>query len=310
MMPVTVRMSWFAVGGGTVAMLLVVGLVAALFSGRVWAVLVGLVGTLLLVVGGLMLLGTLYFVRVRVQMAVPETAVEARSREQSSGRTSEELPSGGLPGHQHGADALEDRPTSASAQLTAGVIAESPVNDAKVPPIGAPRPTWMDGQMGRIGDVYRTTVKVGPAFSRTECEKQLPRALDDAVGTYADHLLGEGRGQFIHLPAAYIRNHLLRNEWEEQRETTYDTMFILHELLEFDREANEAIEANYRQSVVMGRLAYTATGGGVVLGLLTILFGYLKLDTLSRGYYTGRLRFTAVAAILALAAVAGLLAIG
>jgi hypothetical protein len=264
----------------------------------------------LLVVGGLMLLGGWFFVKRSAQMAEPATVVESRSREQLSGRTPEELPWGGLPGRQGGADGPEDHQTSASAQLTAGAVAESPVDEATVPPVGAPRPAWMDGQMGRVGDVYRTTGKVGPAFSRTECEKQLPRALDDAVGTYADHLLGEGRGQFIHLPAAYIRNHLVRNEWEEQRETTYDTMFILHELLEFDREANEAIEANYRQSVVMGRLAYTATGGGVVLGLLTILFGYLKLDTLSRGYYTGRLRLTAAAAILALAAVAGLLAIG
>lgn len=276
-----------------IGIVIVIGLFSALFSARFWAALAGIVGTFVLLAGGLLLASAIIFAIRGIPdqatvFAVAETAPPVVSRQISvaapdflSGETSDLPPKAEL-----------------SAEKQEGA------------PTGAPRPAWMNGQMGRVGDVYRTSVKVGPAFSRTECEKQLPTTLQDAVQTYADHLLGEGRGRFVHLPAAYIRNRLVRGEWEERRETTYDTMFTLHELVEFDREANEAIEANYRQSVVMGRLAYTAAGGGLVLGLLTILFCYLKLDTLTRGYYTGRLRLTAAVAILALAAVAGLLAIG
>jgi hypothetical protein len=135
----------------------------------------------------------------------------------------------------------------------------------------------------------------------------LPEELRLAIRTYADHHLGAGKGKYVNLDMAYIHNHLVRDEYEEKRQHTFDTMSTLNVLLEFDRDANEAIEANYKHAMVAGRLGYTAAGGGGVLALLTILFGYFKLDTLTRGYYTGRLRLTAATAILALAAIAGLL---
>jgi hypothetical protein len=144
-------------------------------------------------------------------------------------------------------------------------------------------------------------------MSRTECERELPGALRGAVATYADHLLGEGKGKLVNLPMSYIHEHIVHGEWEERRQDTITTMISLHELLEFDSHANQMIEASYRRSVVQSRLGYLSMGGGTLLGLLTIVFGYLKLDTLTRGYYTGRLRLTALAAILGLAVIAGFL---
>ncbi|MEX2560587.1 MAG: hypothetical protein WD403_11770 [Pirellulales bacterium] len=51
-------------------------------------------------------------------------------------------------------------------------------------------------------------------------------------------------------------------------------------------------------------------GAGWLLGVLATFFGYLKLDTLSRGYYSGRLRFAAAAMILTQAVVAALMVRG
>lgn len=172
---------------------------------------------------------------------------------------------------------------------------------------GPPRPAWMDAPTGRAGDVYRTRTKVGPCFSLVECEGQLPNALRQAVQTYADRQLGEGKGQFVNLPTSYIHDHIVLKEWEERKQDLIEPMIYLHVLLQFDSDARRAIQASYDNTVVVERLAQTATAGGVVLGLLTIIFGYLKLDTLTRGYYTWRLRLTAAAAILGLAAVAGFL---
>lgn len=285
---------WVAVGGLFAIVLVVALLVAALLSGRVWAVLVGVFGMLLLVVGGLLLAGAWIFT-VRSEVARVEVAERARVQIKTEAPRPETRDPSDLSG------IASDR----SLQDGGGkVVLGTEQADA---PSGPPRPAWMDAQQGLVGGVYRTTVKVGPSFTRTECEQQLPEARRLAVRTYTDHFLGEGRGRYVDLPMSYIRNHLVRGEWEERRQTTFETMITLHELLEFDSEANEAIEASYKQSVVMGRLGYTAMGGGAILGLLTILFGYLKLDTLTRGYYTGRLRLTAATAILALAAIAGLL---
>ena len=49
-------------------------------------------------------------------------------------------------------------------------------------------------------------------------------------------------------------------------------------------------------------------GAWPVLGFLGLVFGYLKLDTATRGYYTGRLQIGALAAVLSLAAAGVLLA--
>jgi len=39
-----------------------------------------------------------------------------------------------------------------------------------------------------------------------------------------------------------------------------------------------------------------------LLGLMGVVFAYLRLDTATKGYYSGRLQFLAAAAILALSA--------
>lgn len=42
-----------------------------------------------------------------------------------------------------------------------------------------------------------------------------------------------------------------------------------------------------------GRLVSVAIGGGTLLALLSILFGYLRLEHATRGFYSGRLQLVA-----------------
>lgn len=282
-----------------VAIILFVVLLAALVNGRMWSAIVGLVG-LLLVVGGLLLVGGLLYLSQPVSSRQPPivrfdgfAGQRHQTIEPLSARLQAERPD------QPDGDSLSSsgatRPSSSDANTDE--------------PAGPRRPAWMDRPMGRVDGLYRTRATVGPWMSRTECERELPDVLRGAVATYADHLLGEGKGRFVSLPMSYIHEHIVRGEWEERRQDTIHTMISLHYLLEFDPETNHAIEANYRQSVVQSRLGYLSAGGGALVGLLTIVFGYLKLDTLTRGYYTGRLRLTAATAILVLAVIAGLLVV-
>ena len=52
----------------------------------------------------------------------------------------------------------------------------------------------------------------------------------------------------------------------------------------------------------------TGLGVGIVILLLSTMFSYFKLDTATRGYYTGRLQFAAAAAILTVIAASVLFA--
>ncbi|HVX14606.1 MAG TPA: hypothetical protein VHC22_25690 [Pirellulales bacterium] len=283
--------------------LLVCALIAAILSGRIAAVLAGLGGILLL--GGVFVLVGLYFVRIeRAGPAAPWTQVGPPRTVQfvPAARPSETIDDPGL-----NQIPLADFPDALRNDKSAALSDTGATPSSNAEPGGKSRPAWMDTAHGRVGDVYRTTVTAGPWLTRAECEEQLAGVLREAVQRYADRFLGEGKGRFVDLDMSYIHDHIVRDEWEERRQQTIETMTYLHELLEFDQAANRAIDASYKQTVVKGRLGYTAIGGGVLLGLLTVVFGYLKVDTLTRGYYTGRLRLTAATAILALVAVAGLL---
>jgi hypothetical protein len=293
--------SWAILGLVTFAGL-IVGSLVAMFSGRALAVLMGVAGMLLFAVGGLLLAGVWYVTRSHVTATA--TVFEA------SGHSNPEQLALPMPPKPSPPKTIVAPPVQLLTAEAPDLSADSSLIAANKPATSPPRPAWMDAETGRVGDVYRTRLTVGPWLSRSECERELPEALREAVRTYADQLLGEGKGRFVDLPMSYIHNQIVHGEWEERRQQTIDTMTYLHELLEFDRDARQRIEAEYKESVVLGRLGYTAAGGGALLGLLTIAFGYLKLDTLTRGHYTGRLRLTATAAILALAAVAGLLVMG
>lgn len=175
---------------------------------------------------------------------------------------------------------------------------------------GAGRPAWMDQPMGKHDGVFRTIATAGPYSTPQECREKLNEAIQGAIKHYVDGFLPRRAGVKIDLPPSFIHNQLVRGEWLEQSEYSVGPMYNLHALLVFDQQANQEIDRLYHEGQVQGRLAYTGAGAGLVLALISTLFGYLKLDTLTRGYYTGRLRVAAGAAILALAAVAGLLAQG
>jgi hypothetical protein len=176
-----------------------------------------------------------------------------------------------------------------------------------------PRPKWMDEPQGKHGDdgEYRKIASVEFYHSRSECEEALPNELRSAVEKYIDQFLGEqGAGKLVAMPMHDIHERVVRDEWEEHAAGSYGTIVNLHKLLVFDRNVKNEILERYQRARVAGRLATTGVGAGLFLGFLGTVFGYLKLDTLTRGYYARRLQFTAGAAILAEAAAAALLAQG
>lgn len=167
------------------------------------------------------------------------------------------------------------------------------------------RVAWADAPTGLVGGIYRTRLEVGDYATREECDRNLPEALQQAVKAYAERLIGEGAGRRTNVPLPYIHEHIVKQEWEEHPVASFGPMVRLHVLMEFDQNDRDYIKDLHQQALVAERLKYTAVATGGLFALLATVFGYLKLDTLTRGYYTGRLRMAAALTILAL--VAGLL---
>lgn len=230
--------------------------------------------------------------------------------------TSPVPPAGAVPSAvEHNGDS-KDGDNKAAAEATAGAelaatqlaeAVEAPDSTTSAAPVATvPRPAWIGEADRSVDGEYRMHVKVGPYTTSDECRDQLDVELPAAIDRYARRrLVKEAPTRFV--PSLqYIHHHLLKEEYFEQtvHEAPVGAMLNLHALLVIDRQAGAEIERQYKQAVVAERLEYAGGGAGLILGLLATLFGYLKLDTLTRGYYSGRLRLAAALVILAEAAIA------
>jgi len=63
---------------------------------------------------------------------------------------------------------------------------------------------------------------------------------------------------------------------------------------------HKRVDRNWQTNQTKNRLTQFALIGLTVFGLLATLFGYLKLQTLTRGFYTGHLQFICIALIIGL----------
>ncbi|MBI2823053.1 MAG: hypothetical protein HYX69_00015 [Planctomycetia bacterium] len=168
------------------------------------------------------------------------------------------------------------------------------------------RPEWIDEAAARVGDVYHKTVKTDAWDTTEECEKDLVKAERQAVREYVDRSFGDGASSRFEIPQSFIKQRIEQETWEEPHESSVGMMKVMYARLEFDSRVRTQLQHMWRDKIVQRRLEETAGGAGAILLVLGTLFSYLKLDTLTRGYYTGRLRFAAGAVILA--TVAGVVA--
>jgi hypothetical protein len=91
----------------------------------------------------------------------------------------------------------------------------------------------------------------------------------------------------------------------------YTPYYQLYALCEYDSQTRRELSQLWQNTKIERQLWYAGTGAGLVFALLATLLGYLKLDTQTRGYYSGRLKLAAgaVSAAIVVAATMVLMAI-
>lgn len=171
----------------------------------------------------------------------------------------------------------------------------------------AQRPAWVDQPPSRNGGKAVFTVTAGPHATDELCQRELNTQLRNAVDAHIDSFIGQpGAGRRVGLSVAYIRDRLVKDQYAETVQASFGPMRNVHALVEIDEDAHRLIAEQYQQALMQARLGYTAGSFGLVLVVLATAFGYLKLDTLTKGYYSGRLKVAATAVILTAAAAAAL----
>lgn len=164
---------------------------------------------------------------------------------------------------------------------------------------------WINSPPKIVGNAYQMAIVVGPYTTRQECDAELPNELRKALQHYAEEVCFRGPSvPHVVLPDEYLRQEVVKEQWEEPHQSSVGPMVRLHVLLRFNSKVKERILEERYRNVIAGRLWQGGVGLAAILGLVAVIFGYLKIDLSTAGAYRGRLRFAAILAILGLVAAA------
>ena len=212
----------------------------------------------------------------------------------------------------------QDPETEASADSTSSELSSDiTVETGEI--IIPPRPEWVEADEVQTGDIHTMAVSSGPNETERECRKALDRALQKAVDSYIDWHLGPvyddrfRASKLVRYELDEIKQRLIPpgKIYHEVIQVSFGPMHQMHAQLAFDpafrRELDgrrSELEQHWKQWIVQQRLVAIAVGFGLLLALMGVVFTYFRLDTATRGFYSGRLKWAAAAAIAAVVAVA------
>jgi hypothetical protein len=171
------------------------------------------------------------------------------------------------------------------------------------------RPAWLESGPTYDGELFKVAVRGGPYPSLRKCESDLEQEIKLAVAEFTnDHLRAAHAATFISYSLKDLHTRkVVREQFSEQLGTSLGLMNQMHAQLVFDDRFRDELDGRWAEIRSKSRLTQTGLGTGIVLLLLGTLYSFLKLDTATRGYYTGRLQFAAATTILALVAASVLL---
>ncbi len=182
-------------------------------------------------------------------------------------------------------------------------VAESGKSDSESP-IVIDRPSIPD--WARQPDVLS-----GPVHSMVAVDtvEGLDAKLTEKTNEYINWYIGDDvASDAINYDIQFIKQHLLVKTEHRQREMSGEKVSAAYALLEFDESFRRQLDEQWRDAVSKRRVLFAGLIGGSVLALLGVVLSYFRLDSATRGFYTGRLQFVSIAAILTLIAVGVLMA--
>jgi len=177
------------------------------------------------------------------------------------------------------------------------------------------RPEWVDHPPKRVGDVYRAVVSSDPFSTVDECFEQLESRFPGEVQKRLAKLVPSDQSSLVSGEAIlasgvtldYIMREVCREQFTEITERDYGAMKQVHVLMEFTPAIETRLLDSWQSHMRRYRLVPVVEIAGCVLAALALLYGMLRFDTWTRGYYTKRLFIGVPAAIIAIIAVVAIL---
>lgn len=159
-------------------------------------------------------------------------------------------------------------------------------------------PEWVVHPPKRVGNTYRQVVVSGPFSTVDQCHHALEEKLRLAVQErLASQFSADSANQHfsptsfrkMNLPLDYILREICRDEYVETVDASFGEMKQVHVLMEFDASIMQHLSEMWRNLEMWERLQTVVVLAIAALLLLTLVYGFLKIDTWTRGYYTKQL---------------------
>lgn len=173
-------------------------------------------------------------------------------------------------------------------------------------------PKWVVTPPKRVGEVLRETVASDPFVTAEECrrqleQEQLPHIVARQIGYLASAKLGRSvrivNPLEVGIGLDYILREVCRDEFVGTTDTSVGEMKIVHVLLEFNTQVDQHLTAAWLQHERHERFAAFGKMAAMSLIGLATIYGLLRFDTWSQGYYSKQLLVGGVLAIIAFAVV-------
>jgi hypothetical protein len=190
-------------------------------------------------------------------------------------------------------------------------------------PVGGARPAWVDEVPRRRGNTWPQVVVAGDYATPDECDVETDRLLLEKTWQYFQRIVGpaperawpymDGQNQEdvaramlaeYDIGLDFIRRQIVPQEGEfleKVQSPSLGPMYRLYTLMEFTPQVEARFKAKWAARWQYGRIAAVGTISGLTLAGIGLLYGLLKVDTWTKGYYTKRLFLGVPAAILGLA---------
>jgi hypothetical protein len=187
-----------------------------------------------------------------------------------------------------------------------GVSASAATSQAKTSAKSRSKPDWVTNPAGLVGETRHVVVSVGPYQSLDECylaleEKMCEVALGrvrELASVESGSTVNVANLQQIRVGTDYVLRELCIGEYDEVVHASFGPMRKAYALMAFTQPQDKWLLDRWKDFARRDRLTVLAILSGLTVGGVAFVYGLLKVDTWTRGYYSKRLFIGVPAAII------------
>jgi len=165
--------------------------------------------------------------------------------------------------------------------------------------VGSSLPSWIEKDHWQEDGAEVIVLRTEGFLLETHATMALLDMVREKVKEEIDVLVHAGASDLVSLPESYVEANLVQDE-RILNSRELDPSFSGREKyygfakMHFSQSFRETVERRYQRNFRTGRLTWTGVTGAMALGWLAVAWAYLRLDRMTRHFYSRRLQTAAI----------------